>query len=551
MSLALALVGACALNLSAMAQDPSAARAALNAATFDAVWATIRDTHWDPTLGGIDWLAVRTELMPLAQAAKDDEQLRAVLTVAMGRLGQSHFAIIPGELSRALPDAPETDAPATAPGAAPGAAPGTAPGTAPEAAPAASPEPGAAPTSAAAPESAKDAPKQPHPHHRRNSGSGSVGATLSILADPTDPKKFEAVITAVEPGSAAEIAGIAPGALVTAIDGESPTEFLPAGDGLERYERAVIARANAEGAPGDSTTWTLRTADGGTRDVTMTFSSDPRPVAKFGSLPPLPTELVWRHLDETERERWGAGRHEIGLIRFNIWLVPVARPFDVAMDTLRSADGIILDLRGNPGGIGGMAMGIAGHFTQESQSLGEMRTRDTALKFVTNPRSVSTKGTAVQPYAGPLAILVDDGTASTSEIFAGGLQHLGRAKVFGSRTAGAALPAVMTPLPNGDVFLHAIADYRLPDGSALEASGVKPDNARPYTRQDYLRDRDPAMAEAVRWIAAQARERSAASKANSIPTPGAAAAPDEATTPKSATTPKPATTPNPTTTPKP
>jgi C-terminal processing protease CtpA/Prc len=47
--------------------------------------------------------------------------------------------------------------------------------------------------------------------------------------------------------------------------------------------------------------------------------------------------------------------------------------------------------------------------------------------------------------------------------------------------------AIMLPLPNGDVFLHAVADYRLPNGNALEASGVKPDNARPYTRADFAR----------------------------------------------------------------
>ena len=71
--------------------------------------------------------------------------------------------------------------------------------------------------------------------------------------------------------------------------------------------------------------------------------------------------------------------------------------------------------------------------------------------------------------------------------------------------AGAALPAAMTPLPNGDVFLHAFADYRLPDGTALEASGVKPDNDRPYGRADYAREGDPALADAVRWIASQRR----------------------------------------------
>jgi C-terminal processing protease CtpA/Prc len=61
----------------------------------------------------------------------------------------------------------------------------------------------------------------------------------------------------------------------------------------------------------------------------------------------------------------------------------------------------------------------------------------------------------------------------------------------------------MDPLPNGDVFLHAFADYRLPDGRPLEGGGVRPDNARPYDRADYAREGDPALAEAVRWIASR------------------------------------------------
>jgi carboxyl-terminal processing protease len=337
---------------------------------------------------------------------------------------------------------------------------------------------------------------------------GRSGASLAFLPRSPAADGWETVVVAVEPGSAAETAGLEPGMRVVRIDGRDPATRLPAGDGLERYERAAIAMAAASGEPGASAGWTVTTSDDAEpRELTVAYRRDERPQVKFGTLPAMPTELTWRHLDETERERWGAGNHEIGLIGFNIWLIPVARPFDLAMDTLRTADGIVIDLRGNPGGIGAMAMGIAGHFTDAPEDLGEMRTRDTAMRFATNPRRTTADGKPTAPYAGPLAILVDEGTASTSEIFAGGLQHLGRAKVFGARTAGAALPAIMTPLPNGDVFLHAIADYRLPDGTALEATGVKPDNARPYDRADYAREGDPALAEAVRWIASQPARR--------------------------------------------
>ena len=453
------------------APSPSpATNAATNAATFDAVWTTVRDSHWDATLGGVDWNAVRAELLPKATAAESNEALRAVLTDALSRLQQSHFAIIPGEFSNI--EALHTE------------------------------EPNADDASTARPAAVA---KQPSPAAHE----GQSGADIAFMPHPGAAGTWDAIVVAVEPGSPAERAGITAGMRVAKIaNGTIDTiaavsEHLPPGDGLERYERAQMAHMASTGEVGSTRSWQLEAVDGSTLTADVTYELDSRPHTKFGLLPALPTELTWRHLDETERQRWGATDHEIGLIRFNIWLIPVARPFDIAMDTLRSADGIIIDLRGNPGGIGAMAMGIAGHFTPEVRELGEMKTRDVTLQFKTNPRTVSSTGVAVTPYAGPVAILVDDSTASTSEVFAGGLQFLKRAKVFGTRTAGAALPAHTMTLPNGDVFLHAIADYRLPDGSALEATGVVPDNVRPYTRADYAALGDPAMAEAVRWIASQ------------------------------------------------
>ena len=453
------------------APSPSpATNAETNAATFDAVWTTVRDSHWDATLGGVDWNAVRAELLPKATAAESNEALRAVLTDALSRLQQSHFAIIPSEFANTeeleLEASHADDASAAQP--------------------------------AAIAQQASPAVKE-----------GQSGAELAFMPRKGAAGTWDAIVVAVEPGSPAERAGVTTGMRVTKIaNGNIDTiaavgDHLPPGDGLERYQRAQMAHIATTGDPGTTRSWQLETLDGSTLTADVTYELDSRPHTKFGLLPALPTELTWRHLDETERQRWGATDHEIGLIRFNIWLIPVARPFDIAMDTLRSADGIIIDLRGNPGGIGAMAMGIAGHFTSEARDLGEMKTRDVTLQFKTNPRTVSSTGVAVTPYAGPVAILVDDSTASTSEVFAGGLQFLKRAKVFGTRTAGAALPAHTMTLPNGDVFLHAIADYRLPDGSALEATGVVPDNARPYTRADYAALGDPAMAEAVRWIASQ------------------------------------------------
>jgi carboxyl-terminal processing protease len=130
-----------------------------------------------------------------------------------------------------------------------------------------------------------------------------------------------------------------------------------------------------------------------------------------------------------------------------------------------------------------------------------MRMREATLRFVVNPQRVTEDGTRVEPFGGPFAILVDPLTASTSEVFAGGMQALGRARVFGETTAGQALPALVTALPNGDRLLHAVADFTAADGSRLEGAGVTPDVIVPLTREALLAGEDSALREAFQWIA--------------------------------------------------
>ena len=68
-------------------------------------------------------------------------------------------------------------------------------------------------------------------------------------------------------------------------------------------------------------------------------------------------------------------------------------------------------------------------------------------------------------------------TGSASECFTGGLQSLGRVRVFGETSMGQALPALFDRLPNGDVFIHAWGDFVTGTGVRLEGRGVIPDEA--------------------------------------------------------------------------
>jgi carboxyl-terminal processing protease len=174
--------------------------------------------------------------------------------------------------------------------------------------------------------------------------------------------------------------------------------------------------------------------------------------------------------------------------------------FQKAMDGHRSAAGIVIDLRGNPGGLAAMLMGISGHFLTERKPLGVMKTRDSELRFASNPRLVSAAGERVEPFAGPVAILVDALTGSASECFAGGMQSLGRARVFGQTSMGQALPAVFDRLPNGDVLIHAYGDFVTATGTRLEGRGVVPDEEVPLNRAELLAGRDTALERALQWI---------------------------------------------------
>ena len=152
-----------------------------------------------------------------------------------------------------------------------------------------------------------------------------------------------------------------------------------------------------------------------------------------------------------------------------------------------------------------MATGIASWFIdQPNQRLGSMYTRDSTLNFVVNPRP--------QAFLGPLAVLVDAASASTSEIFAGGLQDLHRARIFGTRTAAAALPSVVERLPNGDGFQYAVANYISEGGRALEGNGVQPDDAVTLTRATLISGRDAVVDAAVHWIRTKGQQTRSSSK---------------------------------------
>ncbi|MEY3143735.1 MAG: hypothetical protein RLY21_2228 [Planctomycetota bacterium] len=462
--------------------------------TFEMVWTTVRDQHFDKTLNGVDWEAVRVEFEPRARAAASQEELRALLGEMLMRLGQSHFGIISSEEVDASPtvvtqqEMVDKAMPASEPAAS-------------------DPKPDAGATEAAP----------------SVGGPGIAGLDIALVEGvPT--------VTRVTPGLSASRAGVLVGWQIVAADGKKVEDVLapirqslaaekdpesPHGREL-RMMLAAVSSQFVNGEAGQRSRVVFRDASGAEQEVTIAFEPAPLGSSQFGNLAAFPIEVETRVV---ELPLAGEKPVKVGYLAFNIWMTGASEAIDKGIDSLRGCDGIVIDLRGNPGGIGAMSMGLAGHFVNEPMSLGSMIGRDTTLAFNVTPRKVSAAGKRVRPISKPLAIILDSRSASTSEVFAGGLQSTGRARVFGEASAGMALPARAIDLPNGDVLMHAIADFTTSTGVRIEGKGVIPDTPVSLSRDGLNKGVDEVFDSAANWITEQTRAARAAKPSASASSP--------------------------------
>jgi carboxyl-terminal processing protease len=329
----------------------------------------------------------------------------------------------------------------------------------------------------------------------------TTGGRLDLGAGPGFDFRLvgkELLVARVAPGGAAAKAGVRPGWTLTAVGSTEIARLLstlPADmpERLRNVEVWRIVETRLRGSAGTSLEVSFLDGESRTVSVSLKRQPDAGEPAKIGNLPTMFVRLE----TESRKTKGGATAAVIG---FNVWMPSVDAEFQKAIDRHRSADAIVLDLRGNPGGLAAMLMGISGHFLTERKVLGTMKTRDSELRFVANPRLVNAAGERVAPFGGPVAILVDSLTGSASECFAGGMQSIGRARVFGQTSMGQALPALFDRLPNGDTLIHAYGDFVTADGTRLEGRGVVPDEEVPLTREDLLAGRDAALERALHWI---------------------------------------------------
>lgn len=316
-------------------------------------------------------------------------------------------------------------------------------------------------------------------------GNADVGIELKMIDG-------EPLISRVETGSTAAAAGVTRGMAVRKIGGTSVTEHLKPletsfaqrqlTDGMKMLYRERTLLALMSGVA--ETKLSLELSDG--KDNVRKFEMVRKPFAGEMSQPMgnFPAQPV---LFESTRL---AGN--IGYIRFNMWVIPQMPKIRAAVREFADAKGLIIDLRGNPGGVGGMATGVAGMLLDKQASLGRMKMRNGTIDFIAYAQQ--------SPFAGPVAILTDYGSGSTSEIFAAGMQEIGRATIIGDISAGAVLPSVFVTLPTGAIFQYVIADYRSPKNVLLEGRGVIPDIVVAANRKALLAGRDAQLDAAIKLV---------------------------------------------------
>jgi carboxyl-terminal processing protease len=411
--------------------------------TFRIVWQTVKDQHFDPTFGGLNWDAVRDEFAPRAAESRSDRELHRLLQEMLNRLGQSHFAIIPPEIIPAvIPEEPES--------------------------------------------SGESAEEEEDPELPVSDGvriteqmTHGIGIDVRIINGAV-------VVTRVEPMSPADRAGLRSGFVLRSVDGYRMRTVLSMLQRASVYQPAVKHQLPTEivleyfnGLPGTYARVSYLDARNILRRVSIK-----REKLKGEMSPPLPS--MPSQFVEFESRRL---RNGIGYIRFNVFAVPVMDKFCAALSSFADAPGVVLDLRGNRGGLLAMLYGMGGLLATSQIFFGEMKTRGGDILFATIPQR--------KPYTGQLVVLIDGTSLSASEILASGLQESGRAVVVGEQSAGSTLASVAKELPTGAILQYAFADFISWYGRRIEGNGVKPDVAVKLDRRSLLGGRDPQLEAAL------------------------------------------------------
>lgn len=301
----------------------------------------------------------------------------------------------------------------------------------------------------------------------------AVSAGISVFEVENKP-----VVVWVEPNSDASRSGIEEGMIVVSIDGKPVEDKLAeararvAGSSTDRAVRLRIYRMILEGDPLTPLKVKLARGDGSKIDA----------------------ELARRVVPDTPVVTSRRLQSGPGYVKLTLWKSPVRKDFKKALKQLVDAPGIVIDLRGNPGGEAEEVVKIASYFFNTHVPFGKFFSRSGKALYLRTDDDE-------QVYKGPVAILINEGSGSGSELFAGVMQESGRAIVVGRRSCGCVLGiSKFRKLKGGGELAVSEYGYQSPQGKTFEGTGVVPNKAVELTISDLQHHRDAALNEAEQLL---------------------------------------------------
>ncbi|MFH1030755.1 MAG: S41 family peptidase [bacterium] len=264
------------------------------------------------------------------------------------------------------------------------------------------------------------------------------------------------------PDTPAEKAGLKPGDKVYAINGEET---------MGMYIDVAVSKIRGK-AGTDVVLKILRERQRETLDIKIT-----RGAIKFDS-------VRWELRDD--------GVAYVKVLHFNTDTVD---KFSEAVNDIVKAKpkGIILDLRGNPGGFLDAAVKMASEWVEDGVVVTEKYSEEKKKEHDAIGRARLTNYKTV--------VLINKGSASGSEIVAGALKDLGYAVLVGEKTFGKGSVQSLEEFGDGSSLKMTVAKWLTPNGNCINETGIEPDVAIELTDEDYNEDRDPQMERAVEILA--------------------------------------------------
>jgi carboxyl-terminal processing protease len=198
-------------------------------------------------------------------------------------------------------------------------------------------------------------------------------------------------------------------------------------------------------------------------DITLTIMRD-------GSDGPLRFTIT-RDIIRVQSVRSELLEPGFGYVRITNFQARTARDLVLAIEGLKEKgplQGLVLDLRNNPGGVLNGAVGVSDAFLDDGLIVyTEGRLKESQFRYTASPGDVA--------GGVPLVVLVNEGSASASEIVAGALQDHKRAVIMGSPTFGKGSVQTILPLAQDTAIKLTTARYFTPDGRSIQAEGIQPD----------------------------------------------------------------------------